>query len=67
MSSWQTCCRGRRSNCPRVKLEDGVVSIQDDDGNIVTMTLDQLQDVYATLYDQVSELQQDADPSGTGI
>ena len=66
MSSWQTCCRGRRSNCPRVKLEGGIVSIQDDDGNIVTMTLDQIQDVYATLYDQISELA-DQTPPGLAI
>ena len=67
MSNWQTCCRGRRSNCPQVKIEDNVVSIQDDDGNVVTMTLAQLQDVYATLYVQISELAEDPDPSGTGI
>ena len=54
MSDWQKCCKGRKS-CPHVKIDGNIVSIKDDDDNVVTMTLDQLQDVYLQLHEFLSQ------------
>lgn len=41
--NWTTCCRGRRSNCPQVKVEDGYVFIKDDFGGQVKLTIPEYQ------------------------
>jgi len=49
MSTWQKCCRGRRSSCPHFMVEGRTIHIRDDEGKIITMTLDQFQDVHLRL------------------
>ena len=50
---WQLCCRGRRSNCPQVAIEDRVIYIRDDDGHQIKVTLDQLQDIHLKVGEMV--------------
>lgn len=40
---WTTCCRGRRSNCPLVAVEDGIIYIRDDHGGEIRLTIPEYQ------------------------
>lgn len=55
MSSWQKCCRGRRSNCPQILVEGRVVYVRDDDGNQIKLTLDQVQDVHLKVMEIITQ------------
>jgi hypothetical protein len=41
--NWTTCCRGRRSSCPQVKVEDGFIYIRDDHGGEIKLTIPEYQ------------------------
>jgi hypothetical protein len=45
MSGWTTCCRGRKSACPQLKIEEDFILIKDDYGQIVRMTLEEFEAV----------------------
>lgn len=49
MGSWTLCCRGQGRKCPEILVQDNILRIRDDDGAVVTMSLDQFDDVVATL------------------
>jgi hypothetical protein len=42
---WESCCRGRRSACPEVALDNDKIYIKDDDGHIISLTALQLLEV----------------------
>jgi len=44
---WLDCCRG--NGCPQVSIEGETVWVKDDEGSIVTMSVDQLLDVARTV------------------
>lgn len=55
MSTWQKCCRGRRSNCPHILVEGRTIYVRDDDGNQIKLTLDQFQDVHLKLTEIITQ------------
>jgi len=55
MAQWQSCCRGRRSNCPQLLVNGRVIHIRDDDGNQITLTIDQFQDVHLKLNEIITQ------------
>jgi len=59
MSGWTNCCRGRRSACPTVKLEQGkdntTVFIKDDFGHTIELNEEQFGDVVHTVHDLLAK------------
>lgn len=53
--NWTSCCRGRKSNCPQVKVEDGFVYIRDDRGGEVKLTIPEYQMVFDLISPKVAE------------
>ena len=50
---WTLCCRGQGRKCPEILVQDSVLKIRDDDGAVVSMSLDQFDDIVATLQETV--------------
>lgn len=59
MSGWTTCCRGRKSACPEIKIDADDVYIRDDYGAIVRMSISQFDVVVQKVRELVN---QDSDP-----
>lgn len=55
MSGWTTCCRGRKSACPELKIEDDSIFIKDDYGQIVRMTLEEFEIVVERARDRLRQ------------
>ncbi len=53
MGKWTLCCRGQGRKCPEILVQDNTLKIRDDDGAVVSMSLDQFDDVVATLQEAV--------------
>jgi hypothetical protein len=47
--AWTMCCRGRKSGCPAIRREGNQIWIRDDNGQIVTMKVEELFDVYSAV------------------
>jgi len=53
MGKWTLCCRGQGRKCPEILVQDNILKIRDDDGAVVSMSLDQFNDVVATLQEAI--------------
>jgi len=51
---WTSCCRGRASACPEVRINDNTIEIKDDYGVIVRMSLEQFTAVVDTVNDIIT-------------